>query len=161
MLPLLGLFFSSPVVAKELQDTPIGIGINTWYTYDAPCLSVRYVLPTNSIAAMQDVQIQVEGLLGTSITPSTRSSGIIGGRILSAVVIEDNLNILAGAGVGLGVINKTTVFQLQPSMEAQYFLFGLENLSFSSGLGVNITLGTGENSVATAGSVFGGFNYWF
>ena len=156
-LPLL-LGWMSTVQAKDLSDSPLGIGVNTWYNSDIPALSVRYILPFSS---NPNGQFHIEGLVGTSIHPSTRTQSFVAGRILSAVVIEDNLNVLAGAGVGLGWINKTSVLQFQPALETQYFLFGLDYLSFESGVGLDIVLGSGENTFQTTGKILGGFHYWF
>ena len=100
-------------------------------------------------------------LFGLSIDPSTRTSSLAGLRILTNVVVEDNLNVLAGAGTGIVVINETTVIKLQPALEVQYFLFGLEYLSFNAGVGLDLVMGSGENSVQTSGAVLGGFHYWF
>lgn len=157
MLPLfLGILTTAN--AKDLSDNPVGIGVNNWFNSDITALSARYVLPFSDNPMGQ---FHIEGLAGLSVDPSTRSQGFVAGRVLSAVVIEDNLNLLAGGGVGLGWVNKTAIIQLQPSLEAQYFLFGLEYLSFESGVGLDIHMGTGENSIATSGKILGGFHYWF
>ena len=157
MLPLIfGLL--STVQAKDLSDNPIGVGINNWYNKNIPALSLRYTLP---FTGNTNGQFHLEGLAGVSVDPSTRSQSFVAGRILSAIVIEDNLNLLAGGGVGIGWQNKTAVMQLQPSLEVQYFLFGLDYLSFESGVGIDINIGAGENSIATSGKVLGGFHYWF
>lgn len=157
MLPIF-LGFLNIASAKDLAETPIGVGVNNWYNNDVPAVSIRYTLPFSS---NPNGQFHIEGLAGISVDPSTRSQSFIAGRILSAVVIEDNLNLLAGGGVGIGWQNKTAVMQLQPALEAQYFLFGLDYLSFESGVGLDITLGSGENSIATSGKILGGFHYWF
>ena len=80
--------------------------------------------------------------------------------VLTAVVVEDNLNLLAGAGAGFGWVNQTAVLQFQPALEVQYFLFSLEYLSFESGVGLDISLGAGEKT-RTSGKLLGGFHYWF
>ena len=154
------LAFSSLAQAKEISsDQGIGVGINTWFG-DMTTLSVRYSLPTTGEIA-EKWELQVEGLAGLSIEPNTRSRSLVGGRILSAIVIEDNLNLLVGGGTGVIITNKTAALYLQPSLEAQFFLFGLDFLSFNAGAGVDITMGQGENALSTSGKVLGGFHYWF
>jgi len=161
MLSLLSfLFLSSVADAKEItSDQGIGVGINTWFG-DIPALSVRYSLPVVGENTNQ-WELQAEGLVGFSSSAADRSSALFGARILSAIVIEDNLNLLAGGGAGVAIQNKTLALQLQPAVEAQFFLFGLDFISFNAGLGVDITMGAGENAIGTAGKVLGGFHYWF
>ena len=152
------LFLSSTAQAKDL-DGSIGVGINTWFG-EIPTLSARYAAPLPG-DSQRPWELQVEGLFGFSVDPSTRTSALAGLRILSGVVVEDNMNLLAGAGAGIAIINETTALRLQPSLEVQYFLFGLEFLSFNAGLGLDLTLGNGENGAQTSGAVLGGFHYWF
>jgi hypothetical protein len=147
--------------AKDMSDTTIGVGINNWYHQTIPALSVRTVMPLSAQSEGSLGQLHLEGLIGFSADPSTRSQAFVAGRVLTAVVVEDNLNLLAGAGTGLGWVNQTAVLQLQPALEAQYFLFGLEYLSFESGVGIDITLGAGENAIQTSGKLLAGFHYWF
>ncbi len=160
MLPILfGILTQAH--AKDLSKTTLGIGVNNWYHQDIPALSIRTTMPLSSQDSSSLGQLHLEGLVGLSTHPSTRTQAFLGGRVLSAVVVEDNLNLLAGAGAGFGWVNQTAVLQFQPALEAQYFLFGLEYLSFESGVGLDISLGAGENSVQTSGKLLGGFHYWF
>lgn len=147
--------------AKDLSDTTVGVGVNNWYHESIPALSVRTMLPLSSQSESSLGQLHVEGLLGFDSDPSSRTKTFLAGRVLTAVVVEDNLNVLAGAGAGFGWVNQTAVLQFQPALEIQYFLFGLEYLSFESGVGLDISLGAGENSVSTSGKLLGGFHYWF
>jgi hypothetical protein len=152
------LLLTNPANAKDL-DGGLGIGINTWFG-DIPAISVRYAAPISSDSPTQ-WELQAEALFGFSTDPSERSSVLAGGRILTGVVVEDNLNLLVGGGAGITVINESIALKLQPAFEVQYFLFGLEFLSFNAGIGLDLTLGSGENAAATSGSVLGGFHYWF
>jgi len=152
------LFLSHTAHAKDL-DGSIGVGLNNWFG-DIPAISVRYGIPVTTNSTKQ-WELQAEGLFGFAIDPSERTSALAGMRILTGVVVEDNLNVMAGAGTGVVIINETMALKLQPALEAQYFLFGLEFLSFNAGLGLDITLGSGENSASTSGAVLGGFHYWF
>jgi hypothetical protein len=154
------LLLSSTAQAKEItSDRGIGVGINNWFG-DIPAISVRYSLPISGVNT-KEWELQGEVLGGFNFDASTRTSAIVGGRLLSAIVIEDNLNILAGGGVGFAIINKSVALHLQPAVEAQFFLFGLEYLSFNSGLGLDITMGNGESGIGTSGRILGGFHYWF
>ena len=160
VLPMIAtlLFLSNTAHAKDL-DGSIGVGLNNWFG-DIPALSIRYAAPRPGEDQKQ-WELQAEGFFGFAIDPSERTSALAGMRILSGVVVEDNLNVLAGAGTGVVVINETMALRLQPAVEVQYFLFGLEYLSFNTGLGLDITLGSGENGAKTSGTVLGGFHYWF
>ena len=160
MLPIL-FGFLTQAHAKDLSETTLGVGVNNWYNNDIPALSVRTVLPLSSQSESSLGQLHVEGLIGLSTAPSSRTQTFVAGRVLTAVVVEDNLNVLAGAGAGFGWVNQSAVLQFQPALEIQYFLFGLEYLSFESGVGMDISLGAGENSARTSGTVLGGFHYWF
>lgn len=160
MLPIL-FGFLTQAHAKDLSETTVGVGVNNWYNNDIPALSVRTVLPLSSQSESSLGQLHVEGLMGLSTDPSSRTKTFVAGRVLTAVVVEDNLNVLAGAGAGFGWVNQSAVLQFQPALEVQYFLFGLEYLSFESGVGMDISLGAGENSARTSGKLLGGFHYWF
>lgn len=154
------LFFSSPVQAKEIDsDYGVGVGLNNWFG-DIPALSVRYSIPVTG-QTTDKWELQAEILGGFDFDASTRTNAIMGGRLLSAMVIEDNLNLLAGAGAGVAIMNKSVALHLQPAIEAQYFIFGLEYLSFNTGVGLDVTMGSGENAVSTSGKVLAGFHYWF
>ena len=160
MLPIL-FGFLTQAHAKDLSETTVGVGVNNWYNNDIPALSVRTVLPLSSQSESSLGQLHVEGLMGLSTDPSSRTKTFVAGRVLTAVVVEDNLNVLAGGGAGFGWVNQSAVLQFQPALEVQYFLFGLEYLSFESGVGMDISLGAGENSARTSGKLLGGFHYWF
>ena len=160
MFPIL-FGFLTQAHAKDLSETTVGVGVNNWYNQETPALSVRTMLPLSSQSESSLGQLHLEGLLGFSSDPSARTKTLIAGRVLTAVVVEDNINVLAGAGAGFGWVNQTAVLQFQPAFEVQYFLFGLEYLSFESGVGLDISLGAGENSARTSGKLLGGFHYWF
>ena len=54
------------------------------------------------------------------------------------------INLLAGGGAGDTVINKSAALHLQPALEAQCFVFGLDCLGFNTGVGLDVTMGSGE-----------------
>ena len=154
------LFFSATAQAKEINsDYGVGVGLNNWFS-EIPAISVRYSVPITG-QNTEKWELQMEALTGINIDPSERTTAVLGGRLLSALVIEDNLNLLAGGGAGITIINKSVALQLQPALEAQYFIFGLEYLSFNTGVGLDVTMGSGENTLSTSGKVLAGFHYWF
>lgn len=154
MIFLLKLIVSA-VEAKDL-DTRLGVGVNNWFA-SQPSLSVRYALPLPA----EQQETQVEAVLGFSTDPSSPSALTIGGRAVYAVVVEDNLNVFAGGGAGFLMLNGTGALRLQPAMEFQYFFMGLDNLSFSAGVGMNIDIGKGNNKLELSSSMLGGLHYWF
>ena len=152
---LLVLTFLSTASAKDL-DKRIGVGLDNWLS-DSVSISARYGLPLpNNL-----YEAQLEGLLGFSTSPTNPNKFLIGARALYAVVVEDNKNLLiTGALAGMN-IDGLAALRLQPGLEAQFFLMGLDNLSLSAGMGVNFDLGTGNTKVELSGSALGGFHYWF
>ena len=149
------LLMMSNVEAKDL-DTRVGVGVNNWFA-SQPSVSIRYALPL----PVEQQETQVEAVLGFSTDPSSPSALTIGGRALYAVVVEDNLNVFAGGGAGFLMLNGTGALRLQPAMEFQYFFMGLDNLSFTAGVGMNIDVGKGNNKVELSSSMLGGLHYWF
>ena len=87
----------APAHAKDLRNR-FGLGFNT-YLDDNAALSARYVVPAGNEA----LNIVVEGNLGFS-TVSLNERFAAGGRLLSTVVAEDNMNFYVGGGVGLSLI---------------------------------------------------------
>ena len=69
--------------------------------------------------------------------------------------------VLAGGGGGFLMLNGTGALRLQPAMEFQYFFMGLDNLSFTAGVGLNVDVGAGNSKVELASSMLGGLHYWF
>lgn len=142
--------------AKDLSGR-VGVGFNHNFG-DHSAISVRYALPLGDPA----LQVQVEGFGGLALNNGNTGWFIAGGRALGAVVVEDNMNLYLAAGAGYmtdGTQN-TSALRLQPSMGAEFFLFGLENLGFMTEWGVNVDLGsvTGVSTAANAGV---GVHYWF
>lgn len=152
---LLGALLSpSAAHAKDLRNR-VGVGFNSWFGH-VNSLSVRWGVPTSDPA----VNLQLEGDFGMASSSTGRSDVFAGGRLLYAVVAEDNMNLSLGAGGGyLSDLNGGR-FRLQPSATVDFFLFGLENLGFTGGYGFDIDLGS-TTGFATTGSVIGGLHYWF
>ena len=159
------LCVSHDAAAKDLRGR-IGAGFNQQFGH-VSALSVRYAIPTNSHA----INIQIEGNFGidTSTTATfdpekdklvTERSVFSGGRVLYGVVAEDNMNLFVAGGVGILTNSDSNTVRLQPSMGADFFLFGLDNLGFTVEWGLNIDTG-GTPGVETAAAVGAGVHYWF
>ena len=153
---LLGaLVTPSAAHAKDLRNR-LGVGVNSWFGH-VHAVSVRWGLPTADPA----MNIQVEGDFGLAANGATGQSDLFaGGRLLYAVVAEDNMNLSLSAGAGYLGTAAGGQFRLQPAATVDFFLFGLENLGFTGGFGVDLDLGS-TSGVATTGGVIGGLHYWF
>jgi hypothetical protein len=146
-LPALLLLWAGTVHAKDLSNR-LGIGYSDQFGLDQslPSLAVRYY-PNADYGLM--------GALGVD-TASGNSRFGVGAKILKIVFREDNLNFYTGAGAGLvsqQINNGTTNsgFALSGFAGAEFFLPGLENLSFSFEAGVGITSITSQVRFRTIG----------
>ncbi|MEL6344021.1 MAG: hypothetical protein AAFV53_12955 [Myxococcota bacterium] len=147
--------FSSTASAKDLGNR-LGIGVQTQLD-EVPAASIRYGLPTANPAR----NIQIEGDFGVRIRQGDPTRLVAGGRLLYALVVEDNMNLYAYGGGAYIDEGGASIVRIQPGVEAQAFPFGLENLGVTAGVGVNLDLGGGETGVETVGSVIAGVHYWF
>src|SRR5262249_26458356 len=138
-----------PAVAKDLNGR-FGVGFSQQFGGDGgmSAVSLRYGLPTGK----PTTNIGLEADVGANVTSVT--DFFVGGRLLWGVVAEDNMNLYLGAGVGYlqrhvgvdqddGTVDQEAAggLRIQPSLGAEFFLFGLENLGFTTELGVNVDLG--------------------
>lgn len=153
---LLCLLAPSVASAKDLGGR-VGVGFIHSFG-DQSALSVRYGLPLGDPA----LNVQLEAFGGFAANTASTGWLVAGGRGLYAVVVEDNLNLYVGAGAGLLTDQATRqqALRIQPTMGAEFFLFGLENLGFMTEWGINVDLGdaTGVSTAANAGV---GVHYWF
>ena len=101
--------------AKDL-DSRVGVGVNNWFASQA-AVSFRYALPVS----VPEQETQVEAVVGFSTDPSSPSALTVGGRVLYAVVVEDNLNVFAGGGAGFLMLNGTGALRLQLIMVFSIF----------------------------------------
>ena len=67
----------------------------------------------------------------------------IGGKLLFKIKNETNLNVYAGGGLGIAVVDpdigdSETAFSIKGILGVEYFFNGLPNLAFSSELGLGI-----------------------
>ena len=142
-LLLICAFSTNTALAKDLRNR-VGVGFTTDAGI-APALGVRYVLPSGDPA----INIQGEVLFG-------KSSAGSGARLHYGIVAEDNMNLSAVTGVVMTWENGGQVLRLQPGLNADFFLFGLDNLSLTTGWGIDLGA-----ELTTWGTVLGGANYWF
>lgn len=151
------LFLLSNLYAKDL-DNRIGVGINQTLG-TIPTISVRYGIP------MPDkvMEVQAGVFFGLDTAPAIPTSPIINIGLQGSygLIVEDNMNVLAGGS--LAFVNKDgdPTFRMTPMLEAQFFLMGLDNLSLGSTLGLNIDLGTTGSQIVMGGNVLGSVHYWF
>lgn len=165
-MPLLTLLASlavSPAAAKD-QNGHVGLGFNQQLGFTSSAgsltaLSVRYGIPTGS----PTINFQVEANAGVDVAQAgTRAVG--GLRFLYGVVAEDNMNLYAGAGVGYlfdGVTPDSSVVRVQPGLEAEFFPYGLENLGFTVGVGLNVDIGSSFGLTTVGGAPNVGMHYYF
>lgn len=148
--------WSPAAEAKDLRNR-VGVGVNTTLggAGAPPAVSVRYGLP----APKPVLNIQLEGVAGFSAQNGV-SSTVAGGRLLYGVVAEDNLNVSVGAGAAYVSAAGQGVVRVQPAAQVDFFLFGLENLGFFGGVGLNLDVGS-TGGAGTAGAALGGLHYWF
>lgn len=137
--------------AKDLGNR-FGLGVQTQLGA-APALSARYGLPSSNPA----INLQVEADFGINTAEGTL---LVGGRVLYATVVEDNMNLYGYAGIAYADDGYGGVFRVQPGIEVQAFPFGLENLGVTGSVGLNLDLGS-QTSLSTAGSAAAGLHYWF
>ena len=140
--------------AKDLRGR-FGLGFNHSFGA-ASTLSARYGLPMPEPA----INILVEADGGVDTTATATQSLFLGGRVLYAFVVEDNMNLYAAGGAALITGPATQTIRVQPALSAEFFLFGLENLGFTAEWGVNLDIGD-KPGVTTTASPGVGLHYWF
>lgn len=149
------LVCSSAAHAKDLGNR-LGVGFQSQLG-TVPAVSLRYGLPTANPA----INVQIEGDFGISSRQGETFQLFGGGRLLYAVVVEDNMNLYLYGGAAYIDEGGAGLFRVQPGIEVQAFPFGMENLGVTAGVGANIDLGDGETGFETIGAVLAGFHYWF
>lgn len=161
----------SPAAAKDLNGR-LGLGFSQQFGGSGAmsAVSLRYGLPTGKPTTNLGVEVDV----GVDVAGgATDLFG--GGRFLWGAVAEDNMNLNLGFGVGYlqrntfetatdGTSTATPygTIRLQPSLGAEFFLFGLENLGFTTELGLNLDLvGGGVEVLTVGGAPAVGMHYYF
>ena len=150
-------FLVSSLWAKDL-DGRIGVGVNQTLG-TIPTLSVRFGVPTST----KVMEIQAEVFLGFDSSPANQTTpalniGIKGGY---GLIVEDNMNIMAGGAMAYVSKDGDPTFRMVPSLEAQFFFQGLDNLSLGSTIGMNIDIGSTKSQVQVGGNILGSVHYWF
>ena len=137
--------------AKDLRGR-FGMGFNNQFGH-VSALSVRYALPTPDPV----INVQVEGNFGLDTQTDAVFSG---GRLLYGVIAEDNMSVFAGGGIGVLSDGGESSLRLAPTMGADFFLFGLDNLGFTVEWGLNLDV-SGNSGAATTAAMGAGAHYWF
>lgn len=143
-LSLLLLLVAAPAQAKDLRQR-VGLGFQGQPT-GTGTLSLRYGLPAKSPA----VNVQLGLVAGFSVRDGAADQLYLGGRGTYGFVAEDNMNLYGGVGAGLLMSGSLVGVRAQPVVGAEFFLFGLENLGFSTEFGLNLDYLSGaDDSGAT------------
>ncbi|MCP4870656.1 MAG: hypothetical protein GY898_18290 [Proteobacteria bacterium] len=158
IVALCSLLLPSLASAKDLRKK-VGIGFNNNFSA-VSSLSVKVGLPT----AKETVNVQLQGLVGFSLTTTSLETFFAGGRVLLPFVAEDNLNVYGAIGGGyVRFSTATAAARVQAVIGAEFFMFGLERLGFSAEFGVNLDVAPGVFEIGTtsgtAASV--GVHYYF
>jgi hypothetical protein len=151
------LFLLTNVFAKDL-DNRIGVGVNQTLG-TVPTVSVRYGVPM----PQKVMEVQAEVFVGFDTAPVTQVNPIfnIGIKGSYGIIVEDNLNVLAGGAIAYVNKDGDPTFRMLPSLEAQFFLMGLDNLSLGTTIGLNIDLGQTGAQIQFGGNLLGSVHYWF
>ena len=145
----------SSVFAKDLSGQ-IAVGVDQTIAR-TPAISIRYGLPSDDPVR----QLQFQAALAIDAQRDQDNLELfVGGRVLYGVVIEDQLNLYLGTALGGLNTPDGMTFRVQPCVSIDAFLFGLENLGFNTGLGLNIDIGQ-TTGIGTTGAILGGVHYWF
>lgn len=149
--------------AKDLNGR-VGLGFNQQFTGTSGVpglteVSLRYGIPSGQPTL--NVQLELDG----GVDYTSAGLGAAGGfRFLFGTVTEDNMNLYVGAGVGYvysATDPEASAVRIQPGVEAQFFLFGLENLGFTAGVGLNVDVGNATRITTVGGAPMVGMHYWF
>lgn len=142
--------------AKDLKGK-FGLGFNNQLG-GGPALAVRYGIPTGDD---NPFNLVVEGHTGFSSYDGTAGAFAAGGRLLFSTVVEDNMNLYVGAGAGYVMQDGVEVVRLQPLASIDFFLFGLDNLGFTTAFGLDLDVGGDTTGIATTTAALAGVTYWF
>ena len=147
---------SSTLFAKDL-DGRLGVGVNQILGQHS-AVSVRFAIPMPE----KVMEVQSEIMFGVDTDPNTpHAATIFGVRGAYGIIVEDNLNIMGGAALCYLNLDGSPTFRVQPSLEAQFFLLGLENLSLASSVGMEFDFGRGSTQFQLGGNLVASIHYWF
>lgn len=132
---IIGLFalmaFSSSAVSKELTNR-LGVGYQNQFSIDVPGIAARYY---------PNPDLGVAGALGIDTQNNASKFGLMV-KAFRVIFKEPNLNFYLGAGGAL--ISEETAgvsdsgFELNGFVGVEFFLPGLESLSFITEAGIGI-----------------------
>lgn len=152
MLSLLAL-----ITFAEAKDLNGRLGVGAQQALGGlSTLSVRYGFPTGNPTL--NIGLGVEAGLDATVGATPDYYG--GARLYFGVVAEDNMNLYLGAAAGYGTRSGSAAIRLSPSLHAEFFLFGLDNLGLMAGMGINVHIGS-STQLSTWGSPSVGFHYYF
>jgi len=158
----LALLLPSTTEARDLREH-VGVGFSNQFSSSVNSISARYHLPTRS----PTIRMSVEGTVGVSLmmptsAQTTYNGWFAGARLLYGLVAEDNMTLYTAIGGALASLEGTeTVVRLQPSMGAEFFLYGLENLGFSTEWGLNFDMGKTSTFDSVSGGPAVAVHYYF
>jgi hypothetical protein len=158
IVALCSLLVPSLASAKDLRKK-VGIGFNNNFS-SVSALSVKLGLPTDK----ETVNVQIQGLVGFSLTPTALERFFAGGRVLLPFIAEDNLNVYGGIGGGyVRFSTDSSAARIQAVLGVEFFMFGLERLGVSAEFGVNLDVAPGVFELATTSgtSASVGVHYYF
>ncbi len=156
VLPILLLFFTSAVQAKDLTNR-LGVGYRDSYvSFDLPSIAAFYY-PSPDVGVL--------GSLGVD-TQENNSKFALAVGVRRIIFKEDNMNFFMGGQVAM--INnevastKDNGFEISGTVGGEFFLAGLESLGFHFETGVGIT-NVKKTRFRTVGSSFvgGGIVFYF
>ena len=140
------LLLTTLALAKDMRSH-IGIGLYQPIDFSdsngsISSLSVRYGLPTG--APTLNVGLELSGGFRLD-TGTAMVSGGGGLRVLFGLVAEDNMNFYASIAGGYQIrpdADGGGFARITPALSSEFFLFGLENLGFSTDIGLNLDVGS-------------------
>ncbi len=155
-LIILSFSVGANAFARELQGR-IGLGYNAEfknfsYTNGVPAISIKYGL-TRDLA--------IEGVFGTS--SRTPSNSVAGAKFFKNVFYETNLNFYFMLGGAVLSANAVSGAEFLSGFGAEFFIPGVESLSFSMETGASFDNLSGSFALETLGVSFlnAGMHFYF
>jgi hypothetical protein len=152
--PLAALAAPHAAFAKDLNGR-WGFGFTD--VANAPtALTARFVLPGQSVS---NIVLETRAGLSSDGDDSTLDTSLFGVAGLYGFVIEDHLNVYAGAAVDWVTEGGDGFLRISPGLSFEYFPFGVEFLGLTAGFGLAIDTG-GSERVETFGNPAIGVTYY-
>jgi len=174
---LMLIFVAQAATAKDLTQR-LGVGYNHVLGFDTPDVGGLSLGGTSndslSVKYWITQQFGVEGLLGLTYAKYEDDKVFgttIGGRFHANLIYEQNMNVYAGAGLGLipvstdvnGDADNNVGFMMQGFGGFEFFLPGLPNLALNTEIGLQYVDYDEFQGFGTFGAGFGvvGIRYYF